>query len=49
VRQALNASPEAHYSLEELSIAEAAGDLPDDMRERLRRGERGTIPDPPSP
>jgi len=45
VRQALNANPEAHYSMEELSIAEAGGDLPDDMRERLRRGERGTIPD----
>jgi len=25
-----------NYSLEELSIAEAAGDLPDDMRDRLR-------------
>jgi NADH-quinone oxidoreductase subunit C len=49
VRQALNASPEAHYSLEELAIAEAAGDLPDDMRERLRRGERATIQEPPPP
>jgi NADH-quinone oxidoreductase subunit C len=49
VRQALNANPEAHYSMEELSIAEAAGDLPDDMRERLRRGERGVIPEPPNP
>ena len=49
VRQALNANPEAHYSMEELSIAEAAGDLPDDMRERLRRGERGVIPEPPTP
>jgi NADH-quinone oxidoreductase subunit C len=49
VRQALNANPEAHYSMEELSIAEAGGDLPDDMRERLRRGERGVIPDPPAP
>ena len=49
VRQALNANPEAHYSMEELSIAEAGGDLPDDMRERLRRGERGVIPDPPNP
>ena len=47
VRQALNANPEAHYSLEELSIADAGGDLPEDMRERLRRGERGTIPEPP--
>jgi len=48
VRQALNANPEAHYSMEELSIAEAAGDLPEDMHERLKRGERGTIPDPPA-
>jgi len=47
VRQALNANPEAHYSMEELSIADAGGDLPEDMRERLRRGERGTIPEPP--
>jgi len=46
VRQALNANPEAHYSLEELSIAEAGRDLPEDMRERLRRGERGVIADP---
>ena len=45
VRQALNANPEAHYSLDELSIADAWGDLPDDMRERLRRGERGTLPE----
>jgi NADH-quinone oxidoreductase subunit C len=49
VRQALNANPEAHYSMEELSIAEAGGDLPEDMRDRLRRGERGVIPEPPSP
>jgi len=48
VRQALNVNPEANYSLEELSIAEAAGDLPDDMRDRLRRGERGVIPEPPN-
>jgi NADH-quinone oxidoreductase subunit C len=45
VRQALNANPEAHYSLDELSIAAAWGDLPDDVRERLRRGERGTLPE----
>jgi NADH-quinone oxidoreductase subunit C len=44
VRQALNANPEAHYSMEELSIAEAGHDLPDDMRERLKRGERGVVP-----
>jgi NADH-quinone oxidoreductase subunit C len=49
VRQALNANPEAHYSLEELSIVEAEGELPEDMRGRLLRGERGTIPEPPSP
>ena len=42
-RQALNANPEAHYSLEELSIAESFDELPEDMRERLRRGERGKI------
>ena len=45
VRQALNANPEANYSMEELSIAEASGDLPEEMRDRLRRGERGVIPD----
>jgi NADH-quinone oxidoreductase subunit C len=44
VRQALAANPEAHYSMEELSIAEAFDELPEDMKERLRRGERGTIP-----
>jgi len=43
VRQALNANPEAHYSLEELSIAEAYDELPADIRERLRRGERGLV------
>jgi NADH-quinone oxidoreductase subunit C len=42
-RQALAANPEAHYSLEELSIAEAYGDIPQDMRERLARGERGYL------
>jgi NADH-quinone oxidoreductase subunit C len=47
VRQALNANPEAHYSLEELSIADAYAELPAEMRERLRRGERGTVPDSP--
>ena len=45
VRQALNANPEAHYSIEELSIAEAYDELPPDMRERLRRGQRGTVPE----
>ncbi|MEO8227650.1 MAG: NADH-quinone oxidoreductase subunit C [Gemmatimonadota bacterium] len=42
-RQALAANPEAHYSLEELSIAEAYHELPKDMRERLARGERGFL------
>jgi NADH-quinone oxidoreductase subunit C len=45
VRQALNTNPEANYSLEELSIAEASDGLPADMRERLRRGERGLVPE----
>ena len=44
VRQALSANPEAHYSMEELSIAAAFGELPAEMRERLRRGERGKLP-----
>jgi NADH-quinone oxidoreductase subunit C len=44
VRQALGANPEAHYSIEELSIAEGFDDLPEDMKERLRRGERGQVP-----
>jgi NADH-quinone oxidoreductase subunit C len=44
VRQALGANPEAHYSIEELSIAEAYDELPEDMKERLRRGERGHVP-----
>jgi NADH-quinone oxidoreductase subunit C len=42
-RQALAATPEAHYSLEELSIAEAYHELPKDMRDRLRAGERGFL------
>ena len=47
VRRALHANPEADYSLDELSIAQAFHDLPADMRERLARGERGAIPDLP--
>lgn len=43
VRQALAANPEAHYSMEELSIAEAYGELSQEMKERLRRGERGKL------
>jgi NADH-quinone oxidoreductase subunit C len=42
-RQALAANPEANYSLEELSIAEAYRELPADMRERLGRGEHGEV------
>jgi NADH-quinone oxidoreductase subunit C len=45
VRQALAANPEAHYSMEELSIAQAYDELPPDMKERLGRGERGQPPD----
>jgi hypothetical protein len=44
VRQALAANPEAQYSLEELSLAQSMQDLPADMKERLRRGERGPVP-----
>ena len=42
-RQALAANPEAHYSLEELSIADAYSELPKDMQERLAKGERGFL------
>jgi len=42
-RQALAANPEAHYSLEELSIANAYDELPADMKARLARGERGKV------
>jgi NADH-quinone oxidoreductase subunit C len=42
-RQALAANPEAHYSLEELSIADAHGELPKDVQERLAKGERGFL------
>jgi NADH-quinone oxidoreductase subunit C len=40
LRQALAANPEARYSMEELSIADAFEDLPTDMRKRLQGGER---------
>jgi len=40
LRQALAANPEARYSMEELTIADAFEDLPTDMRQRLRGGER---------
>jgi NADH-quinone oxidoreductase subunit C len=49
VRRALNANPEAHYSMEELSIVQAHREIPADMRERLARGERGKIREPESP
>jgi len=42
-RQALAANPEAHYSIEELSIAEAFDELPEDVRQRLAKGERGYV------
>lgn len=40
LRQALAANPEARYSMEELSIADAFEDLPIEMRQRLQGGER---------
>jgi len=39
LRQALAQNPEARYSMEELSIADAFEDLPEDMRKRLGTGE----------
>lgn len=42
-RQALAANPEAHYSLAELSIADAYGELPAEMKDRLAQGERGKV------
>ncbi|MFI5234373.1 MAG: NADH-quinone oxidoreductase subunit C [Gemmatimonadales bacterium] len=42
-RQALAANPEAHYSMEELSISEAYHELPADVRDRLAKGERGKV------
>jgi NADH-quinone oxidoreductase subunit C len=40
LRQALSANPEARYSMEELSIAQAYEDLPEEMRKRLATGEQ---------
>jgi NADH-quinone oxidoreductase subunit C len=40
LRQALAQNPEAKYSMEELSIAEAFEDLPAEMQQRLGAGER---------
>jgi NADH-quinone oxidoreductase subunit C len=39
LRQALAVNPEARYSKEELSIADAFEDLPNDMKRRLGKGE----------
>ena len=40
LRQALAANPESRYSMEELTVAEAFTDIPEDMRRRLASGER---------
>ena len=40
LRQALAANPESRYSMEELSIADAFEDLPEEMRLRLGSGTR---------
>jgi NADH-quinone oxidoreductase subunit C len=40
LRQALAQNPEARYSMEELDIADAYAELPQDMRDRLSKGER---------
>ena len=40
LRQALAATPEARYSMEELSVADAFAELPEEMRHRLAAGER---------
>jgi NADH-quinone oxidoreductase subunit C len=42
-RQALAANPEAHYSMEELTLADAYAELPEDMKRRLSKGERGHV------
>ena len=49
LKQALAADPEARYSMEELSIAQAFDSLPLDMRERLAaREEMGQVPAAPA-
>jgi len=40
LRQALSITTEGRYSMEELSVAQAFEDLPEDMRRRLSGGER---------
>jgi NADH-quinone oxidoreductase subunit C len=46
LKQALAADPEARYSMEELSIADAFDSLPEDMKRRLAaRAERHDVTD----
>jgi NADH-quinone oxidoreductase subunit C len=40
LRQTLSQNPEARYSMEEISVAEAFSELPEEMRERLASGEK---------
>jgi NADH-quinone oxidoreductase subunit C len=40
LRQILSQNPEAKYSMEEISVLEAFDELPEDMRERLGKGEQ---------
>ncbi|MGH7654841.1 MAG: NADH-quinone oxidoreductase subunit C [Gemmatimonadaceae bacterium] len=40
LRQALDANPEAKYSMEELTVADAFEELPLDMRARIASGEK---------
>ena len=40
LRQSLAQNPEARYSMEELTIADAFAELPEDMKRRLSKGER---------
>jgi NADH-quinone oxidoreductase subunit C len=40
LRQALAQNPEARYSMEELTIADAFQELPEEMKKRLSKGER---------
>lgn len=40
LKQALSADPEARYSMEELTIAEAFDSLPEDMKRRIAADER---------
>lgn len=40
LRQILAQNPEAKYSMEELNVIEAFDDLPQDMRQRLGKGEK---------